>query len=406
VTQLDTSTQIAIWSEKLADVAVFGANVQPGQYVAVTSYVGKEDVTRLIARKAYERGAKFVDVVYFDQWIKRERIAHAADETLEFVPPWMRERLFYLSDEHAARISLSGPHAPKALEGLDPARAGRDLLPYLAETGDVVNRMTTSWNVVPVPTPPWAELVYPDLDRDAAFEQLWEDVAYICRLESDDPAAAWLQRSSELKANATRLTERHFDAIRLHGPGTDLTLGLFPSGHWAAGDLETVDGRRHSPNIPTEEVFGTPDPERVDGYVSATMPLELSGSIIDGIRVEFEKGRAVTIDADSGADVIRAVAARDEGASRLGEIALVDREGRIGPLRRVFYDTLIDENAASHIALGGGYEHPVDDPAEKARVNTSTVHVDFMIGSPELNVDGITKDGQAVPVLRDGAWQI
>jgi aminopeptidase len=153
-------------------------------------------------------------------------------------------------------------------------------------------------------------------------------------------------------------------------------------------------------------VFGTPDPERVDGHVAATMPLELYGTIIEGIRVEFEGGRAVKIDADSGADALRAVAARDDGASRLGEIALVDGEGRIGPLGRVFYDTLIDENAASHIALGGAYDHPVEDPAEKARINRSVVHVDFMIGSPELNVDGITKDGTAVPVLRDGAWQV
>jgi aminopeptidase len=167
-----------------------------------------------------------------------------------------------------------------------------------------------------------------------------------------------------------------------------------------------VDGRRHSPNIPTEEVFGTPDPERVDGYVAATMPLELYGSIVDGIRVEFAGGRAVRIDAESGAEALRAVATRDDGASRLGEIALVDGEGRIGPLGRVFYDTLIDENAASHIALGGAYEHPVDDPAERARVNQSAVHVDFMVGSPELDVDGITADGQTVPVLRNGAWQI
>ena len=301
---------------------------------------------------------------------------------------------------------LSGPHAPRALEGLDPARAGRDLLPYLPETGEVVNRMTTSWNIVPVPTPSWADLVYPELDGDERYERLWEEVAHICRLDADDPNEAWVERSAELKANAQRLTDRHFDALRLHGAGTDLTIGLFRSAHWAAGDLETVDGRRHSPNIPTEEVFGTPDPERVDGYVSATMPLELSGSIIDGIRIEFEGGRAVKIDASSGADALRAVAARDDGASRLGEIALVDGEGRIGPLGRVFYDTLIDENAASHVALGGGYEHPVDDPAERQRINKSKVHVDFMIGSPELDVDGITLDGQHVPVLRAGAWQV
>ena len=406
MTQLESSTRIDVLSDKLAELAVFGANVQPGQLVSITSYIGKEMVTRKIARAAYERGAKFVDALYFDQWIKRERIAHADEQTLDYVPPWMRDRLYQLSDEHAARISLSGPHAPRALDGLDPARAGRDLLPYLPETGEVVNRMTTSWCIVPVPTPSWAELVYPESERDEAYELLWEDVAHICRLDEDDPSAAWVERSAALKAHAQRLTDRRFDALRLHGSGTDLTIGLFQSAHWAAGDLETVAGRRHSPNLPTEEVFGTPDPERVDGHVSATMPLELSGSIIEGIRIEFEGGRAVKIDADSGADALRAVASRDEGASRLGEIALVDGEGRIGPLERVFYDTLIDENAASHIALGGGYEHPVDDPADKARINRSVVHVDFMIGSLELDVDGVTTEGDTVPVLRSGVWQI
>jgi aminopeptidase len=398
--------QVEAWTDKLAELAVFGANVQPGQLVSITSSIGKEKLTRRITRAAYERGAKYVDVLYFDQWLKRERIAHAAEDTLDFVPPWMRQRLFYLSDEHAARVSLSGPHAPHALDGLDAGRAGRDLLPSLPETGEIVNRMTTSWCIVPAPTHSWAEIVYPELDRESAYERLWEDVAYICRLDADDPAEAWIERSETLKESAERLTARRFDALRLHGPGTDLTIGLLPSAHWAAGDLETVDGRRHSPNIPTEELFTTPDPERVDGHVTATMPLELSGSIITGIRVEFEGGRATKIDADEGADALRAVAAHDDGASRLGEIALVDGAGRIGPLGRVYYDTLIDENAATHIALGDGYDHPVEDQAEKPRVNKSRVHVDFMIGSLDLAVDGITADGAAVPVLRQGAWQV
>jgi aminopeptidase len=399
-------SRIDDWSDKLADLAVFGANVQPGQLVSIASYIGKEDLTRRIAGAAYRRGAKYVDVLYWDQWLKRERIAHASEESLDYVPPWMRERLLNFSDEHAARISLSGPQAPRALDGLDPARAGRDLLPYLPETGEVINRLTTSWCIVPVPTQPWAELVFPELDGQAAFEQLWEDVAHICRLDADDPSAAWIERSDALKANAQRLTDRRFDALRLHGPGTDLTIGLFRSAHWAAGDLETIDGRRHSPNIPTEEVFGTPDPERVEGHVSATLPLELSGTVVDGIRVEFEGGRAVKIDANTGVEALRSVVARDDGGSRLGEIALVDGEGRIGPLGRVYYDTLIDENAASHIALGSGYQHPVEDPAEIARINVSQIHVDFMIGSPELDVDGITEGGESVPVLRNGAWQI
>jgi len=394
-------------TEKLAELAVFGANVQPGQLVAVSSWIGKEDLTRRIARAAYARGAKYVDVLYSDQWLKRERIAGAADESsLDYVPPWMSQRLLHLSDEHAARISLSGPHAPGALEGLDPARAGRDLLPYLPETGEVVNRMTTNWTIVPAPTPAWAEAVYPDVTPEEAYERLWDAVAHVCRLDADDPGEAWVERLSTLKENAARLTERRFDAMRLRGAGTDLTVGLLPSSRWKAGDQQTVDGVVHYPNLPTEETFATPDPERVDGHVSATMPLELQGSIVEGIRVEFEGGRAVRIDADRNADALRAVVAKDDGASRLGELALVDREGRIGPMETVFYDTLIDENAASHIALGNGYTHTVEDAADRERVNTSRIHVDFMIGSRELEVDGVTPDGDVVPVLRDGAWQI
>ncbi|MBA3401947.1 MAG: aminopeptidase [Actinobacteria bacterium] len=392
--------------EKLAELAVFGANVQPGQLVAVTSFVGKEDVARRIARVAYERGAKYVDVVTFDQWVKRERIAHAAEETLDYAPPWMAQRLLYLSDEHAARITLSGPHAPRAMEDLDPARAGRDLLPYLPETGAVVNRRTTNWTIVPVPTHDWAEAVYPDLPREEAYERLWEAVAHVCRLDTDDPEVAWTERVATLKASADRLTEQRFDALRLHGPGTDLTIGLLPSSAWQAGDFVTVDGLRHLPNLPTEETFTTPDPDRVDGYASATMPLELAGSVVSGIRVEFKNGRAVGIDADQGAEALRAAASSDDGASRLGEIALVDGQGRIGALETTFFDTLIDENAASHIALGNAYDHPVEDPEDKKRINLSRVHIDFMIGSSTLAVDGMTQNGDVVPVLRDGAWQI
>jgi aminopeptidase len=394
-------------TRRLADLVVgFGANVQPGQIVGVTSYVGKEALTREVTRAAYERGASWVDVLYFDNWLKRERIAGADEETLDFVPPWMLDRFMWLSDEHGARISLSGPQAPKALEGLDPKRAGRDLLPYLPLVGKVINLRTTNWSICPAPTRPWAEAVFPDLEPEEAYEQLWEAVSHVCRLDEDDPATAWETRMEAMRAVAARLSERRFDRIHLRGPGTDLTVGLFPSSRWHAAGFETVDGVRHYPNLPSEETFTTPDPERVDGHVSATMPLELYGSLISGIRVEFEAGRAVRIDAEHGADALRSAAAKDDGASKLGELALVDRDGRIGPLETVFYDTLIDENAASHIALGTGYQLAVDDESEKARVNVSQVHIDFMIGSPELDVDGLTADGSRVPLLRGGAWQM
>ena len=392
---------------RLADLCVgFGANVQPGQIVAVTTSTGKEELTREVTRAAYERGARWVDVLFYDPWVKRERIALAPEDSLDFVPPWQMQRLEWLSDEGAARISLNGPSAPEALDGLDPARAGRDLMPYLPNSGEVLNRRTTNWCIVPCPTVGWAKAVYPELEPDAALERLWEAMIHICRLETDDPAAAWLERFANLSATAARLRERQFDAIRLHGPGTDLTVGLFRSSIWNAAGFERADGLKHYPNIPSEEMFTTPDPARVDGHVSTTMPKELYGSIIDGVRLEFANGRVTKIEADRGADALRSVVAKDEGASQLGELALVDGEGRIGPLKTVFLDTLIDENAASHIALGTAFGFMVGDEAERARANTSEVHVDLMVGSPELDVDGITEAGETVPVLRGGHWQI
>jgi aminopeptidase len=394
-------------TRRLADLVVsFGANVQPGQILGVTSFVGKEALTREIARAAYERGARWVDVLYFDQWLKRERLAHAPEDSLDFVPGWMLARLQWLSDEHAARLYLSGPQAPTALDGLDPGRAGLDLLPYLPLTGDVVNARTTNWSICPAPTPAWAKAVYPELPPEQAYERLWEAIVHVCRLDTEDPLAAWAQRTSLLRSVAQRLTERRFDRIHFRGPGTDLTVGLFPSSRWQAAQFETVDGIEHFPNLPSEETFSTPDPAQTEGYVTATMPLELYGSMISGIRVEFAGGRAVKIDAEQGADALRAAAAKDEGASRLGEVALVDGQGRIGPLGTIFYDTLLDENAASHIALGNGYLLGVEDDDDHPRVNESAIHVDFMIGRPEVEVDGVTSAGERVPLLRGGDWQL
>jgi aminopeptidase len=392
-------------TRRLADLVVgFGANVQPGQLVAVSSYIGKEELTREVTRAAYERGALFVDVLYFDPWVKRQRIALADEGTLDYRPPWLAQRLLYHSEEHAARISLSGPSAPDALDGLDAARAGRDSLPSIPEVSQVVNANTTNWSIAPAPTRAWAELVYPELASDDAYERLWDAIVHICRLDEADPVAAWEERMATMKNVASTLTGRRFDAIRLSGPGTDLTVGLLPSSIWHAADFTTVDGIQHFPNIPSEETFTTPDPARVDGHVTATKPLELYGSIVDGIRMEFEGGRAVKINADRGADALRAATSRDENACRLGEIALVDRHGRIGPLDTVFFDTLLDENAASHIALGSAYELAVGDPRELERINRSAIHVDFMIGSLELDVDGVLADGTVVPILRGGDW--
>ena len=393
-------------TERLADLVVgFGANLQPGQLLGVTAYLGMEDAARAIARAGYKRGAQYVDVLWWDDLIKLQRLEHAGEDTLDFVPPWLAQRMLWLSDEHAARIGLTGTSG-SVFDGVDPARMGRDLLPYIAEVPRIVNERTTNWTAAPYPNAGWAQRVYPELPPDEALDKLWDQVVHILRLDTDDPVAAWRERMKVIVASADRLTERRFDALHLHGPGTDLTIGLLPSSKWLGADFETIDGLTHYPNLPTEEVFTTPDPERVGGHVSATMPLELSGTTVEGIRIEFEAGRAVKADADKGAQALRATIAKDDGAARLGEIALVDREGRIGPLGTVFYDTLIDENAASHIALGNAYTFPVEDDAERKRVNESAVHVDFMIGSNEVDVDGITRDGERVPVLRGGSWQI
>jgi aminopeptidase len=268
-----------------------------------------------------------------------------------------------------------------------------------------VSDRTTNWSIVPAPTLPWAQLVHPDLEGEAALTRLWEEIAHVCRLDEEDPVAAWAQRFGVLEGVAERLTERRFAALHFSGPGTDLRVGLLPSSRWIAARLETVDGIVHLPNLPSEEVFTTPDPEQVEGVVRATKPLDLGGTTVRGLEVRFEGGRAVDLRAESGGEALRARTERDEGAARLGEVALVDREGRIGPLDTVFYDTLLDENAASHIALGRAYSFTVDE-SDVARANESAIHIDFMIGGEDVAVTGVTTDGEERPVLVDGRWQI
>jgi aminopeptidase len=393
--------------ERFADLVVsFAANVQPGQIVAVGAEPGKEPLARALAASAYRHGAKFVDVSYFDLQVKRARLMHAAEDTLDFVPSWYGDRLLELGRQRCARIGLTGPAMPGVLDDLDPARTGRDQLPSLKEGAKVVNDRTTNWTAVPCPTPAWAKLVHPDLPDDDAYAKLVDEILHVCRLDEDDPIAAWKQRLDHLTAVREKLNERQFDALRFVGPGTDLTVGLLPSSTWlSAGDFSTVDGIIHMPNLPSEEVFSCPDPQRTEGVVRSTKPLVVSGSIIRGLEVEFRDGRAVRIDAEENAEVLRGYAARDEGASRLGEVALVDREGRIGPLDTVFFDTLLDENAASHIAIGQAYAFTAGDE-DRARINNSAIHIDFMIGGPGVDTFGIEADGTEVPLLVDGVWKV
>ncbi|MFL5862297.1 MAG: aminopeptidase [Solirubrobacteraceae bacterium] len=395
------------YTSQLATLAVkLGANVQPGQIVAVSSEPGKEHLARAVAEAAYAAGAKFVDLTVFDVYFKRARALHADRDTLGYVPPWFGERVLALGDLRAARISLSGPVAPHALDDVDPELISLDRLPRVPEAMKVLNDATTNWTIVPCPTPAWATLVYPRLEPPAALERLWSEIAHITRLDEPDPVAAWERRLAELQRVSGVLDELSLDRVHFQGPGTDLTVGLLPSSRWLAAKFQTAEGIEHQPNIPTEEVFTTPDPARVEGVVTSTKPLFTSGTTVSGLRIRFEGGRAVEVDADQGAEVVRGMIAADEGAARLGEMALVDREGRIGPLGTVFFDTLLDENAASHVALGHGYVAGVRDDADVERANESVIHTDFMIGGNDVQVTGFLSNGDPVPLLREGAWQV
>lgn len=392
--------------ERFAHLAVdFSANVQPGQIVTIEAETGMEPIVRAVAERAYERGARFVDPTYFDPYVKRSRLQHAPDDSLEFVPEWYGNRMLQLGDLRAARIVFVPRVSPGILNGVDAKRAGRDQLPDIRERLEIINKRLVNWTIMPFPTQPWAELVYPDLDGEAALARLAQELSHVCRLDEDDPVAAWRERKETLHSVAARLTEHHLDAIRLQGPGTDLTVGLLPTSLWEGGSATTVDGIEHMPNVPTEEVYTTPDPTRADGVVRATKPLDVAGTIVRGLEVRFEGGHAVDIQADSGAEVLRERAGYDADASRLGELALVDREGRIGTLGTTFYNTLLDENAASHIALGNAYELTVG-AEDVPKINKSAIHVDFMIGGDDVEVTGLTADGGEVPVLRGGTWQI
>ena len=391
--------------EALAELAVgFAANVQPGQILAIGAEIGKQDLVRALADSAYRHGAQFVDVSWFDPHLKRSRVLHADPESLGYVPPWIGQRVLALGDHRAARIGLTGPVEPHLYDDLDPSLVGRDQLPFVAENGKVVSERSTNWTAIPCPTPGWAELCFPQLDPDAALEQLWQEVAHICRLDEPDPAAAWAERMNMLEGVGERIAQLRPDALRFKGPGTDLEVGLLPTSRWIVARFSRDDGLVHYANMPSEEIFTTPDPERVNGVVRATKPLVAAGAVIEGLEVEFSEGRAVKINAERGAEVLRAMADRDAGAARLGEVALVDGGGRIGPLGHPFYDTLLDENAASHIALGSAYLFAVDEP-DYPRANTSGIHVDFMIGSNEVSVFTVT-GGAEKPLLVAGEWQI
>jgi aminopeptidase len=387
-------------------IVELGANVQSGQIVELRAELEKAALVRAIAAAAYRRGARFVDANYFDPHVRRERVARAAPDTMSFVPDWHGRRVLSLGEQRCARITLAGFPSPGLYDDLEPALVAREPFPQIPEYSTIIDDRTTNWTIAACPTAEWASVVHPHLPAEEALRRLWKQVLHMARADADDPRAAWQTRLDQIATAKQRLNERKFDALHFDGPGTDLTLGLLPSSTWAGGTETTIDGILHMPNLPTEEVFTTPDPRRADGEVRSTRPLQLrSGALVEGLRVRFEGGRAVEIDADRGAEALRGHVSSDEGASRLGEVALVDRESRVGSLNTVFYTTLLDENAASHVALVSAYLETVGE-ADRERANRSKQHIDFMLGGDDVAVTGITREGARVPVLRDGAWTL
>ncbi len=394
--------------EALVELAVgFGADVQPGQVVVVAADAGLEVVTQATAVSAYRHGAKYVEVDRFDPRIKHARLLHANRDTLTYTPPWIGETILAKGEAHAAIINFVGNTDPDLFNDIDPELLGLDMSPRYPETLTVITKRQNNWSVLPAVNEAWAVSLFPDLGSQAAQERLWEFVAHVCRLTEPDPVAAWEERFAELKRVAAALDAFELDAVHFTGPGTDLTVGLLPGSRWFCAEMETEWGHIHHPNLPSEEVFTTPDPERTHGVVTATRPLRISGAgLVTGLKVAFEAGRAVRFESESGGAILAAMTRRDEGGVRLGEVALVDRESRVGQTGQVFDTTLLDENAASHIALGNGYEMTLADDESKARMNTSAIHIDFMIGSDEVDVTGITRSGEERPLLRAGSWQI
>ncbi len=383
-----------------------GVNLQPGQRLAVNAYVEHAPLVRAVAAEAYAAGASYVDVQYSDQRVRRSHIEHAGDDMLGWSPPWLVKRIDDLGVDGGALLAIAGNPEPELLADLDGARVAGARMRKLAEAGLRLTGGRCNWSIVAYPSEGWAKLVFGTPDVEA----LWNAIATAVRLDEPDPVAAWREHLDRLGERAGALNERRFDALRYRGPGTDLTVGLHPDGLWQSA-VDLSRGIGHVANMPTEEIFTTPDARRVDGTVAATYPLQLQGTVIRGLRVRFEGGRAVEVDADEGRDLIRAHVASDEGAARLGEVALVDRTSRVGQTGLVFYDTLFDENAASHIAFGEAILQAVPaagslspDERHERGVNHSSLHTDFMIGSNEIAISGVTEAGDELPILVAGNW--
>jgi aminopeptidase len=387
--------------ERYAELAVrVGANVEEGQNVFVISQIEHAPLARALTRAAYAAGARYVDVTYRDQHVRKAMIELGPDEALTYTPEWLKVRAEALNG--AAMIATTGDPEPELLGDLDGERVGKAQMKEVAEIvrGHMIAR-GINWSGVAYPNAGWANEVFGEPD----IERLWEAVAFCTRLDEPDPVAAWRDHMARLERRAATLNGLQFDALHYRGPGTDFTIGLLSTARWSSALFHTAAGREYLPNMPTEEIFTTPDRRRAEGTIASSLPLALLGDIVKGLKLTVKDGKIVNVDAEHGTELVRSQIASDEGASYFGELALVDGSSRVGQTGITFFDTLYDENATCHIAWGFGIPESFEgEPGEG--MNVSSVHTDFMIGRPELEVDGLTKDGKAVPILRDETWQL
>ena len=387
--------------ERYAELAVrVGANVQPGQEVFVRGLVEHHELVRALTRQSYRAGASYVNVTYEDQHVKRAMIELGPDEALTYSPEWQKTLARSMAGN--ARLGTSGNPEPELLADLDGGRVGRANAIEVAEiTREQYRANSVNWCGVGAPTAGWARQVLGEPD----VERLWELVAFCFRLDEPDPVQAWRQHLDELDTRAAALSERRPDALRYRGPGTDLTVGLLPSARWGSARFRTASGIDYVANMPTEEVFTTPDSRRAEGTLRSTMPFNLGGQLIRSLELTFQDGRIVRVEAEAGADVVRSHLATIENADRLGELALVTKESRVGQTGALFYNTLYDENATCHIAYGFGLPYSFDGEPDEG-MNVSNIHVDFMVGGPNLEVDAVLADGTELPLIREETWQL
>jgi len=400
--------------DKLAEVAIkVGLQLQPGQDLVLTAPMAALPLVRKITEHAYKAGAGIVQPIFSDEEITLNRYRHAADASFDKAPGWLFEGMAKAFDGNAARLAISGDN-PMMLAGEDPAkvaRANRATSMAYKPALEKITGFDINWNIVSYPNAAWAKLVFPNDPEEVAVKKLADAIFAASRVDVEDPIGAWKAHNAKLKERWTWLNGQQFASLHYVGPGTDLTIGLADEHRWKGGASEAKNGITCNPNIPTEEVFTTPHSQRVEGYVRSTKPLSHNGTLIADIEVKFEGGRIVEAKASKGEAVLQKVLDTDEGSRRLGEVALVPHSSPISKSGVLFYNTLFDENAASHIALGqcyadcfiNGTKMSPDEIAKRGG-NKSLIHIDWMIGSDKIDIDGIKADGAKVPVMRKGEW--